>query len=163
MSTMGSQGEEPVEGGKASLEVAAWHLQVLLMSLAGFDGKIMFLTALNAAGVSALIGVAVTSEPSPWLLGLGLAISSICVAAGLARLWVADVDQFPTPREARRFAEQGTADADAVAWRHFFAIQEAVARAELTLRRRGRLLRMLLIITPIALAVVVATALTTTL
>lgn len=153
--------DSPPEGGAGTLEVAAWHLQVLLTSLAGTDGKIMFLTALNVAGVSALIGVAITSEPSPWLLGVGLAISSLCVALGLARLWAADVEQFPTPQDALRFALQARRDPNAIAWRHFLAIQLAADQANEALHRRRSLFRALLVATPLALAVVVATALTT--
>lgn len=154
-------GQLPPEGGSHTLEIAAWHLNILLTSLAGTDSKIMFLTALNVAGVSALIGIAVTSEPSSWLLGSGLLIAGLCVALGLSRLWAAEVDQFPTPQEALHFARQPQANSEAIAWRHFFAIQAATARANEALRRRRMLFRLLLVATPVGLAVVIAAALTT--
>ena len=153
--------QEPLRGGATSLEIAAWHLQALLAAISGSDGKIMFLTALNVAGMSALIGVAVTSDPTVWLLGLGFAVSGVCIAMGLSRLWAADVRQFPTPTEALHFARDMDADADALAWRHFFAVQAAAIRADRSLRRRSRLTRTLLIGTIIALTVVVAAALST--
>ena len=52
------------EGGGRALEIATAHLQVQLTSIAGFDGKLMFLTALNVAGISALVGIAASADPS---------------------------------------------------------------------------------------------------
>ncbi len=152
--------DEHPPGGEASLEVAAWHLQALLAAISGFDGKIMFLTALNVAGISALIGVAVTSDPSTWLLALGLGISGICVMLGLSMLWARNVQQFPTPEDALRFAKEVEMGRDDLAWRHFIALQQAVKQADETLRWRSLATRTLLVATPIALSVVVAAALT---
>lgn len=149
--------EAPTDGGESTLQVAAWHLQILLTSLAGFDGKIMFLTALNAAGISALIGLVATSEPSLWLVGFGLVLSGVCVVLGLGSLWAPNARQFPTPEESLRIMSDGPSEMSRT---HFFALREAVQQAEPALRRRLLLTRMLLLMTPIALAIAVATALT---
>ncbi|MDE2892459.1 MAG: hypothetical protein OXN86_08170 [Chloroflexota bacterium] len=71
---------------ETTLSVAAWHLQVLLSALANLDTKIMFVTALNVAGLSALIGVTVTANPVNWLFWLGLVASGLAVLLGFARL-----------------------------------------------------------------------------
>lgn len=152
----------PPEGTARALEVAAWHLQVLLTSLAGFDGKIMFLTALNVAGGSALIGVAATSDPSVWLLGTGLSVAGVCIALGLRNLWAANIQQFSTPREALRIARDATGGSEMRDWQYFLAIQLAVRWADDSLRRRVQLMRILLVGTPVALALAAVTALTAT-
>ncbi len=147
----------PPDGGESSLELAAWHLQVLLTSLAGFDGKIMFLTALNVAGLSALIGLVATANPSLWLVGVGLSMSGVCVVIGLGSLWAPNARQFPTPEETLQMLGDGTLE---VTQTHFFAVREAVLQAEPALRRKLLLTRTLLVATPTSLAIVVATALT---
>lgn len=118
----------------------------------------MFLTALNVAGVSALIGVSVAGGPAAWLVGLGLAVSGINTALGLGSLWSADVSQFPTPDEVVRFARERGSDSEALAWRHFAALQHAVQSVDRALKRRIRLMRFLVIATPSALAVTVTAA-----
>ena len=148
------------EGGATSLEVAAWHLQSLLAAIGNADSKIMLLSALNTAGMSGLIGIAVATEPFGWLFGLGLASSSLCLALGLGRLWAADVRQFPTPDDALEFARHAGVDHQALAWRHFAAIQDAVAQVDASLQRSTRVMRILLLATPLALLLVVATAVT---
>ena len=150
----------PSEGGASSLEVAAWHLQALLAAIGNSDSKIMFLSALNTAGMSALVGVAIASNPSQWLLVAGLAISGLSVAIGLGRLWAADVWQFPTPDDALEFARHAGIDRDALIWRHFFAVQEAVDHADASLQRNTQVMRVLLLATPISLSLVIATAMT---
>ena len=152
--------EIPPVGGVSSLEVGAWHLQVLLSSLASFDGKIMFLTALNVAGVSALIGVEISTDSSWWLVGAGLAVSGAGVAFGLGSLWTAHLEQFPTPVDALPLALGSGEDVNALAWRHFHAVKDATHRAEDALRRRTWVMRGMLLTTPMALAIVVITAAT---
>ncbi len=69
-SDSGDAGEErPPEGVDRALEIAIAHMQVLLASIASFDGKVMFLTALNVAGISALVGIAASSDPWLWCSG----------------------------------------------------------------------------------------------
>ena len=146
------------EGGATSLEVAAWHLQALLAAIGNADSKIMFLSALNTAGMSALIGVAVASDPIVWLFGLGLSLSGFCIALGLGRLWAADVSQFPTPDEAFELARQAGQDYGSLVWQHFAVLQDAVDHADAYLRRSTQVMRLLLLATPTSLAVVVVTA-----
>ena len=145
----------PPEQGDSSLNVAAWHLQVLLTSLAGFDGKIMFLTALNVAGVSALVGLVATSDPSWWLVGLGLSRSGLCIGAGLGSLWAPPARQFPSPMDAK---STDSDEAGSNEQAQLYAIREAVLQADPALRRKLLLTRVLLLMTPCALAIVVATA-----
>ncbi len=153
---------EPPPGGAAiSLEVAAWHLQTLLSAISQSDGKVMFLTALNAAGMSALIGVTVAADPSDWLLGAGLVLSSLCLVIGLGRLWAAEVRQFPSPSEALSYARVAAADGSNLEWRHFFAVEAAIDEAEASHRRSLQILRSLLLMTPASLSVVLATAVST--
>ena len=150
----------PSKGGASSLEVAAWHLQVLLVSIAGYDGKIMFLTALNVAGISALIGIEITAEPPVWAIGVGLAGTGLCVFVGLGSLWTAGVKQFPTPENALSFARESDVGDNTIAWRHFFAVEDAIRHADVALSRQKTIMRALLLLTPIALAVVVIAAMT---
>ena len=143
-----------------SLDVAAWHLQMLLTSVSSFDGKIMFLTALNVAGVSALIGIVVASEPTIWITGLGFVLSSFCIALGLGALWSANLQQFPSPDQwLSTVREVGNQPRELVR-RHFESIRDATDVAEAQLRFRIRTMRTLLFFSPIALAIVVATAIT---
>lgn len=153
-------GEPLTAGGASTLQVAAWHLQVLLTSIAGFDGKIMFLTALNVAAGSALIGVEIAADPSAWIVAAGLALLGICVLIGLGVLWAAHVQQFPTPIDALQFAEETQAQSELLHWRHFAAVQDAVEQAQDALRRRTFIMRVLLAMTPLAMLIVVAAALT---
>lgn len=150
----------PSGGGASSLEVAAWHLQVLLVSIAGYDGKIMFLSALNVAGISALIGIEVTAEPAVWVIGIGLAGTGLCVFVGLGSLWTAGVKQFPTPGNALSFARESDVGDNTIAWRHFFAIEDAIRHADVALSRQKTVMRALLLSTPMSLAVVVIAAMT---
>ena len=155
--------EDPPRGVARALEIAIAHEQVLLSSIAGFDGKRMFLTALNVAGLSALVGIAVSAEPWLWLFGLSMAACALCALSGLANLWAGDVDQFPTPGEAIRAADENAQDPDALTWRYLIAVQEVSQHAQDALRRKLVLMRTLLATTPISLGLVVATALTATL
>ena len=141
-----------------SLDVAAWHLQMLLTSVSSFDGKIMFLTALNVAGMSALIGIVLASDPSVWLLSLGFLLLSACVALGLGVLWSANLLQFPSPDDVLAAVGEVGDDPDELVRRHFAAIQDAAERAEDSLRLRIQTMRALLGMTPVALTVVVAAA-----
>ena len=59
----------------------------------------MFLTALNVAGMSALIGIVIASAPSVWVLSVGFLLLSACVALGLGVLRSANLQQFPSPEE----------------------------------------------------------------
>lgn len=149
----------PHGSGNGTLQVAAWHLQTLLSAISSTDSKVMFLTALNAAGMSALVGIAVTSSPEEWLLGLGFALSGLCVLIGLGRLWAADVRQFPRPNEAWETAISVGEASDLLAWQHFLAVQDAVIQADAALRRSALVMRALLVLTPTSLALVVAAAL----
>jgi hypothetical protein len=144
-----------------SLDVAAWHLQMLLASVASFDGKIMFLTALNVAGMSALIGTVLASDPYLWLIALGFVLLSICAALGLGVLWSANLEQFPSPPEITRFIREIGGAPGELTRRHFAAIQHATSRADDALRLRILTMRTLLVLTPTALTVVIATAVTT--
>ena len=96
----------PPQGVARALEIAIAHEQVLLSSIAGFDGKLMLLTVLNVAGISALVGIAASADPIAWLFGLSMASCALCALAGLGNLWAGDVDQFPTPEEAIRIARE---------------------------------------------------------
>ena len=156
--------DEPVPMGDAqsALNVAAWHLQMLLTSVSSFDGKIMFLTALNVAGLSALIGIVITSEPMVWLTSLGFVLASICAAIGLGVLWSADLQQFPSPDEIQSTAGEVGNQPEEQIRRHFASIREATKEAEAQLRFRIRTMRVLLVATPSALAVVIAAAITAT-
>ena len=154
--------EDPPRGVARALEIAIAHEQVLLSSIAGFDGKLMFLTALNVAGLSALVGIAVSAEPWLWLFGLGVAGSTACVLLGLGNLWTRDAHQFPTPDEAMHIASMNEHGEDALAWLYLKAISRITQSANEVRNRKARLMRRLLIGTPISLGFVVATALTTT-
>ncbi len=130
------------------------------MSIAGYDGKIMFLSALNVAGISALIGIEITADPGVWALGVGLAGTGLCVFVGLGSLWTAVVKQFPTPENSLSFARESDVNDNSIAWRHFFAIEEAIRHADVALSRQKTVMRALLLLTPLSLAVVVVAALT---
>ena len=155
----GRNGQAP-EGAGRALEIAIAHLQVQLASIAGFDGKLMFLTALNVAGISALVGIAASADPSLWLWGVGLASSASCVLLGLGNLWVGDADQFPTPSEAMRVALKEQRGDEALAWRYLGTVHDAAERANDLRIRKARLMRVLLTGTSASLGLVIATALT---
>ena len=142
------------------LDVAAWHLQMLLMSVGSFDGKIMFLTALNVAGMSAMIGILIAAEPTAWLVGLGFVISSICVAIGLGALWSANLQQFPSPDQLLSTAREVGNQPQELVRRHFASIRDATDVADAQLQFRIRTMRTLLVSTPLALIVIIAAALT---
>lgn len=150
----------PDGSGGSTLQMAAWHLQTLLTAIGNSDSKVMFLTALNAAGLSALVGVAIASSPAVWPLGLGFALSSLSLLIGLGRLWASDVEQFPGPDDAWKTARRVGENADFLQWQHFLAVREAAAQADDSLRRSALIMRTLLILTPISLALVLASALT---
>lgn len=159
-SDSGDAGEErPPEGVNRALEIAVAHMQVLLSSIAGFDGKLMLLTVLNVAGISALVGIAASADPIAWLFGLGMASCALCALSGLANLWAGDVDQFPTPDDAIHAARANT-DNDVLAWKYLLAIRDVSLRAHEALRRKLFLMRLLIVATPSSLGLVVATALT---
>ena len=149
----------PAEGGGHALQIASAHLQVQLASIAGFDGKLMFLTALNVAVVVALVGIAASADASLWLLRLGLVAASIGVLLGLGDLWVQDVQQFPTPAEAARVALDNSGDEDVLLWRYLSTINNISQVVDAVRRRKSRLTRLLLSSTVISLGLVVATAL----
>ena len=142
------------------LQVAAWHLQTVLTAIGNSDSKVMLLTALNAAGLSALVGIAITSSPEAWLLGLGFTALALCVVIGLGRLWAADVRQFPTPDEAWNTATSVGEGADWLQWQLFLAVREAVALADISLRRSTLVMRAMLALTTVSLTLLVAAALT---
>ena len=150
----------PAGNGGATLQIAAWHLQTVLTAISNSDSKIMLLTALNAAGLSALVGIAITSSPAVWLLGLGLTLSGLCVVIGLGRLWAVDVPQFPDPDEAWGTAQLVGESTDWLQWQLFLAVREAVLLADVSLRRSTLVLRSMLSLTPISLALLVVVALT---
>ncbi len=143
--------------GDSSLNVAAWHLQVLLTSLSSFDGKMMFLTALNVAAISALIGIALTADPVDWLFALSLIVSSLNVAAGLGRLWASDSSQFPTPEEMRRTLGEVGVDETSLRQEYLAAIWHAITTGEERLQRLVQLMRLLLFSTAAALSLTIAT------
>ena len=151
------------EGSGRALELAVAHLQVQLASIAGFDGKLMFLTALNVAGISALVGIAASADPSLWLLGFGSASSAICVLLGLGDLWFGDVAQFPTPTEAMRAAREEPGGDGVLAWRYVEVVRDIAESARNVQIHKIRLMRLLLIGTSASLGLVIATALTATL
>ena len=142
------------------LDVAAWHLQILLTSVGCFDGKIMFLTALNVAGMSAMIGILIAAEPTAWLVGLGFADLSVCVALGLGALWSANLQQFPSPDQLLSTAREVGDRPQESARQHFASIRDATDVADAQLQFRIRTMRTLLVSTPLALIVTIATALT---
>lgn len=152
----------PSSNGDSSLDLSARHLQVLLTSLSSFDGKMMFLTALNVAGISALIGIALTADPVGWLFALSLSFSSLNVAAGLGRLWAPDSAQFPTPAEmSRAMAEFGSND-QALRDAYLRGIWEATLEVRERQRRLVLFVRIVLVLSAAALALTVATAVTVT-
>ena len=154
-------GGPPPQGVGRALEIAIAHMHVLLASISSFDGKVMFLTALNVAGISALVGIAASSEPTLWLFSFSLASSTICVLLGLGNLWTRDANQFPTPGEAMHIASTNKQGGDTLAWLYLKAISRITQKANEVRNRKARLMRRLLIGTPISLGFVVATALTT--
>ena len=153
--------EESPQGVARALEIAIAHEQVLLSSIAGFDGKLMLLTVLNVAGISALVGIAASADPIAWLFGLSMALCALCALSGLANLWAGDVDQFPTPDEAMHIALRNDQGESALAWQYLKAISRITKRADKVLARKSRLMHRLLVGTPISLGFVLATALTT--
>ena len=152
--------EPPPQGVARALEIAIAHEQVLLSSIAGFDGKLMLLTVLNVAGISALVGIAASADPIAWLFGLSMASCALCALAGLGNLWAGGVDQFPTPDEAIRTAEENALDEETLTWLYLQAVRQVARRAETTINRKTWLMRALLIGTPVSLGLVVAAALT---
>ena len=148
------------ENEDRSLDVAAWHLQMLLTSVGSFDGKIMFLTALNVAGMSALIGIVIAADPSIALLAVGFVLLSIGTALGLGMLWSTSLQQFPRPDEIIEIARDGGGEPAEILGGHFAAIHGATEQASNALRARIRVMRILITMTLVALAIVVATALT---
>ena len=144
------------------MELAVAHLQVQLASIAGFDGKLMFLTALNVAGISALVGIAASADPALWLLGFGSASSAICVLLGLGDLWFGDVAQFPTPAEAKSAAREEPGGDGVLAWRYAEVVRDIAESARDAQVHKIRLMRLLLIGTSASLGLVIATALTAT-
>ena len=153
--------EPPPQGVARALEIAIAHEQVLLSSIAGFDGKLMLLTVLNVAGISALVGIVASADPIAWLFGLSMASCALCALAGLGNLWAGDVDQFPTPEEAIRIARENPDGEDELTWWYLGAVKDASQRAERVLNRKTMLMRALLVGTPVSLGLVVAVALST--
>ena len=146
---------------ETSLNVAAWHLQVLLSALANLDSKIMFVTALNVAGLSALIGVGVAADPVDWLLWLGVATSGVGVMLGFGRLWSVESQQFPSPSEAFVTSAQVRERVSPDLWESrerieiFHAIRQASYERGEDLQRRHWLLRGLIGLSLISLALTV--------
>lgn len=149
-----------------ALNVAAWHLQVLLSALANLDSKIMFVTALNVAGLSALIGVAVAADPLDWLFWLGLVAAGLAVLLGFGRLWSAESEQFPSPTEAFRtsLAVMDRVPPELQESRerieNFHVVRQSSYRLAMSLRRRHWLLRALMLLGLISLAAAAAATIT---
>lgn len=150
----------PTGNGGATLQAAAWHLQTILMAIGGTDSKVMFLTALNAAGLSALVGIVVTSSPPLWLSVFGFTALGMCVVIGLGRLWAAEVPQFPSPDQVWEASTRVGEGADWLQWQLFLVVREAAAQADNSLQRSTMTMRIMLAMTPMSLALVVAAALT---
>ena len=152
--------DHPPVDGNTTLLVSAWHLQILLAGLAGLDSKFMFLTALNVAGISALIGIAAAADPIVWLLSLSILLSSIGVVLGLARIWSMDVVQFPTPQDALATAISAEGRQHSAAWHNHYAVMIATLIMQEKLVRRQLVLRLILALTLLALGLTIASALT---
>ena len=150
----------PAEGGGHALQIATAHLQVLLASIAGFDGKIMFLTALSVASISALVGIIASADPSLWLTGFGLAWAAANVLLGLGSLWSRDVPQFPSPTVIAAITQTQGNDEPAIVQFYLGGIEEASRVAGAALDRKSRLTRVLLFGITVSLGLVVAAALT---
>ena len=130
------------------------------MAIGGTDSKVMFLTALNAAGLSALVGIVVTSSPPLWLSVFGFTALGMCVVIGLGRLWAAEVPQFPSPDQVWEASTRVGEGADWLQWQLFLVVREAAAQADNSLQRSTMTMRIMLAMTPMSLALVVAAALT---
>ncbi len=150
----------PAEGSGHALQIASAHLQVQLASIAGFDGKLMFLTALSVAAISALVGIIASADPSPWLTGFGLAWATTNVLLGLSSLWSRDVPQFPSPPVITAITQSRGNDGRAVLRFYLGGIEEASRVAGAALDRKSRLMRVLLIGISFSLGLVVTAALT---
>ena len=161
MSELNPDRQQPAQS-ETTLNVAAWHLQVLLSALANLDSKIMFVTALNVAGLSALIGVAVAADPVDWLFWLGLVTSGLAVLLGFARLWSAESEQFPSPTEVFVMSVRVRERVSTDLWESrertesVRAIRQASYERGRDLQRRHWLLRGLMVLSLITLALTVA-------
>ena len=165
MSELDPDRRQPAQS-ETTLNAAAWHLQVLLSALANLDSKIMFVTALNVAGLSALIGVAVAADPVDWLFWLGLVASGLAVLLGFARLWSAESEQFPSPTEAFRtsLAVMDRVPPELQESRerieNFHIVRAASYKLAQDLRRRHWLLRALMVLSALSLVIAVAATVT---
>ena len=161
MAELGPDRQQPAQS-ETALNVAAWHLQVLLAALANLDSKIMFVTALNVAGLSALIGIGVAADPVDWLLWSGVAMSGVGVVLGFGRLWSVESQQFPSPTEAFVTSVQVRKRVSPDLWEsrerieNFHAIRRASYERGQDLQRRHWLLRGLMIMSLLSLALTVA-------
>ena len=161
MSELDPDRRQPAQS-ETALTVAAWHLQVLLTSLANLDSKIMFVTALNVAGLSALIGVGVAADPVDWLLWLGVATSGLGVLLGFARLWSAESEQFPSPTDAFttsvRVMKRVSSDLQESRERieNFHVLRSASYKLGKDLKRRHWLLRGMMVLSALSLTITVA-------
>lgn len=157
---MPPQPDYPEGGGEQALQVSAAHLQVALQSIGAYDGKMMFLMALQIAAISAQVGLSASADPKLELLIAGIATSALAFLLGVWGLWTSETDHFPSPTTAMALTRRARADANRLAWIYVVAMRRAALRARLIIVRKGRITRLMLILTPIAVGLLMWTALT---
>ena len=156
---MPPQPEHP-EGGSDALQVSAAHLQVALQSIGAYDGKMMFLMALQVAAISAQVGLDASADPKLELLVAGIAASALAFLLGVWGLWTSETDHFPSPTTAMALARRAGADANRLAWIYVIVMHRAALRTRPIIIRKGRITRLMLALTPIAVGLLMWTALT---
>ena len=165
MSELDPDRRQPAQS-EATLNIAAWHLQVLLSAHANLDSKIMYVTALNVAGLSALIGVAIAADPADWLFWLGLVTSGLAVLLGFVRLWSSESEQFPSPTDAFRTSLAAMSEVPPELQEsrerieNFHVVRQSSYRLAMSLRRRHWLLRALMLLGLVSLAAAAAATIT---
>jgi len=150
----------PPAGGAHALRVSAAHLNVVLTSIGSYDGKVMFLIALNVAAISAQAGLLASANPIVAVAWLGVGASILNCLLGVWALWTDAAEQFPDPGLAIGIARRGGGDDNRIAWVYVAAMRRATLQARPIIIRKGRTFRALLITTSVALILLLVTAVT---
>lgn len=143
-----------------AIEIAVAYLQVVLNAIASYDGKTMFLTALHVATIVAFVSLQTSTETHLALFWSGTICSGFAILMGLYSLWTVPTSQFPTPAVIMGLARRDDIGDDRASWIYLAAIRRSTRIAAPIIARKSTAWRGMILLTPISVALLLATVAT---
>ncbi len=143
-----------------AIEIATAYLQVVLNAIASYDGKTMFLTALHVAAIVAFVSLQASTETHPALFWSGIGCSGLAILTGLCSLWTVPAFQFPTPAVVMGLALRDDIEDDRASWIYLAIIRRSTRIAAPIIARKSKAWRGMILLTPISVALLLATVTT---